>query len=143
MTAPAAPSAPANPAWQRYLDREHAARDAYLATVKAAHREYLAGPWPDRAAYNVVETAAWATYYQAGRAAWRAWRQEDTPPPDTRPPLEPASHPYPVPPPAAPAPSLPRPTGDSGHYRPGGYLPDADGPRPAQPAFTPHPETEP
>lgn len=67
--------------WQRYVAKEHAARDAYLATVKAAHREYLTGPWPDREAYEHVERSAWMTYYAAGREAWRHYTRELTPPP--------------------------------------------------------------
>lgn len=68
-------------AWQRYLASEHAARDAYLTTTHHAHLEYLTGPWPDREAYNHVELSAWVTYYAAGRAAWRTYVQEITPPP--------------------------------------------------------------
>lgn len=68
-------------AWQRYAAKEHAARDAYLAITVAAHREYLMGPWPDRAAYEHVERSAWVTYYAAGREAWRVFTAEVTPPP--------------------------------------------------------------
>jgi hypothetical protein len=68
--------------WHRYLDREHAARDAYLQTTFSAQREYLTGPWPDRDSYNAVEHSAWTTYYAAGRAAWILYRQEiEAPPP--------------------------------------------------------------
>lgn len=62
--------------WQRYVEREHAARDAYLAVVQSAHREYLTGPWPDREAYQHVEQSAWMTYYAAGREAWRYYARE-------------------------------------------------------------------
>lgn len=68
-------------AWQRYIEHERAARDAYLQTTHRAHFEYLTGPWPDREAYNHVELSAWTTYYAAGRAAWRTFVQEITPPP--------------------------------------------------------------
>jgi hypothetical protein len=75
--------------WHRYLDREHAARDAYVRTTQAAHREYLTGPWPDRDSYLAIEQSAYATYYQAGRQAWLYYRAEiDAPPP---PPLPPAA----------------------------------------------------
>lgn len=94
-----------SPAWRRYLTREHAARNQYLATTTMAQAEYLTGPWPDRDAYNAVERSAWMTYYAAGRSAWQAYRQEA----------------------ATAALPPPRPTGDSGTYRPGGYLPDRDG----------------
>ncbi|MGH9622527.1 MAG: hypothetical protein ACRD45_22820 [Bryobacteraceae bacterium] len=67
--------------WQRYVAKEHAARDAYIATVQSAHREYLTGPWPDREAYQHVETSAWVTYYAAGREAWRHYTRELMPPP--------------------------------------------------------------
>lgn len=67
--------------WQRYVARERAARDAYLATTMAAHREYLMGPWPDREGYQHVEHSAWVTYYAAGREAWRYYTAEVTPPP--------------------------------------------------------------
>lgn len=67
--------------WQRYIAKEHAARDAYLATVQGAHREYLTGPWPDRDAYTHVERSAWMTYYAAGRDAWRHYTREIQPPP--------------------------------------------------------------
>jgi hypothetical protein len=68
-------------AWQRYLDREHEARDTYLAQVQRAHHEYLTGPWPDRAAYEVCERRAWMTYYAAGRTAWHHYSAEITSPP--------------------------------------------------------------
>lgn len=69
--------------WQAYLTHEHAARDQYLATVQAAHREYLAGPNPDRGYYLTVERDAYATYYAAGRAAWQCYRAVmETWPPD-------------------------------------------------------------
>lgn len=84
-----------NNAWQRYLAMEHAARDAYLATVQGAHREYLSGPWPDHDAYSHVEHSAWITYYAAGREAWRTYAREMEPPPPppaiTPPPAEPYS----------------------------------------------------
>lgn len=83
-------------AWQRYLDREHAARDAYLGTTMAAHREYLMGPWPDREAYQHVEHSAWVTYYAAGREAWRIYTQEITPPPPPPAQHSAASQPYPA-----------------------------------------------
>jgi hypothetical protein len=67
--------------WQRYVARERAARGAYLATVESAHHEYLAGPWPDRDAYQHVEQTAWITYYAAGREAWKYYTQEIVPPP--------------------------------------------------------------
>lgn len=67
--------------WQRYVAKEHAARDAYIATVQNAHREYLTGPWPDREAYQHVEQSAWVTYYAAGREAWRHYTAELNPPP--------------------------------------------------------------
>lgn len=67
--------------WQRYIAAEHAARDAYLQTTRAATAEYLTGPWPDRDAYSAVERSAWTTYYAAGRNAWRVYRSEITPPP--------------------------------------------------------------
>ena len=106
--------------WQRYVAKERAARGAYLATVESAHREYLTGPWPQRDYYQQVEQTAWATYYTAGRDAWRHYTAEITPPP---------------PPQLAP-------TGDSVSFRPGGYLPDADGPRPVHPEFHPYPESD-
>jgi hypothetical protein len=75
--------------WHRYLQREHAARDAYLAVTVRAHAEYLTGPWPDRDSYQVVERQAWLTYYTAGRAAWQMYRHEiDTPPPPPAPPTD-------------------------------------------------------
>jgi hypothetical protein len=78
--------------WHRYLQREHAARDAYLAVTARAHQEYLTGPWPDRDSYMVVEKSAWLTYYTAGRAAWQMYRHEiDSPPPP--PPIQPAQSP--------------------------------------------------
>lgn len=84
---------PANAtAWQRYLDREHAARDMYLEVTSRASHEYLTGPWPDRAAYEVVERQAWATYYAAGRDAWRTYTREATPPPPP-PPTSPVQSP--------------------------------------------------
>lgn len=67
--------------WQRYLARERAARDMYLEVTHRASHEYLTGPWPDRAAYEVVEHQAWATYYAAGRDAWRTYTREVSPPP--------------------------------------------------------------
>jgi hypothetical protein len=82
--------------WQRYLAREHAARDAYIATMQHAHFEYLTGPWPDRAAYTAIEASAWTTYYSAGRGAWQAYRREtDTPPAPPRP-ADASTYPYPV-----------------------------------------------
>lgn len=98
--------------WQRYVAREHAARDNYLAVVARAHHEYLSGPWPDRDAYQVVERQAWVTYYAAGRLAWQDYRAEFTrpeaPPVETprNPPTNPllgrvsASRPGPAPQPA-------------------------------------------
>lgn len=82
MTTPNhAETGPRSP-WHRYLDREHAARNAYLQTTFSAQREYLTGPWPDRESYNAVEHSAWTTYYAAGRAAWILYRQEiEAPPP--------------------------------------------------------------
>lgn len=81
MTAHNYPTPVGATAWQRYLDREHAARDMYLEVTSRASHEYLTGPWPDRAAYEVVERQAWATYYAAGRDAWRTYTREATPPP--------------------------------------------------------------
>ena len=81
MSGPGYIPAPQMGAWPRYIAKEHAARDAYLATVEHAHREYLTGPWPDRESYNHVESSAWVTYYAAGRAAWRHYTAEITPPP--------------------------------------------------------------
>lgn len=82
------PPRPAS-AWERYLEREHAAREAYLAVTARAHQEYLTGPWPDRDSYMVVEKSAWLTYYTAGRAAWQVYRQEiDSPPPPPAPPAD-------------------------------------------------------
>lgn len=105
-------------AWKRYIDREHAARNAYLQTTQGAWREYLTGPWPDREAYNAVEMSAWSTYYAAGRSAWRTYTQEITPPP---------------PPPA-----------DHGATTSYGPLPPIDGPNsgpwPNQPSYTPNQE---
>ena len=114
MSGPGYIPAPQTGAWPRYIAKEHAARDAYLATVEHAHREYLTGPWPDRESYNHVEISAWVTYYAAGRAAWRAYTQEITPPP---------------PPPAPPvAPYLTRDAGAE--------VWPADPPRYDQPGFT-------
>jgi len=103
--------------WQTYISHERAAREMYLAVTARAHHEYLAGPWPDRDAYLIVERDAYTTYYQAGREAWRFYRATmETPPPpparavgyapnfppayagndNTSPPPPPAeSHPYP------------------------------------------------
>lgn len=81
MTTPDYTNPASSPAWQRYLNREHAARDAYLTAVQHAHREYLTGPFPDREAYNVVEGDAWRRYYAAGREAWRTYADEASPPP--------------------------------------------------------------
>lgn len=85
--------------WHRYLQREHAAREGYLAVTARAHEEYLTGPWPDRDSYQVVERSAWLTYYTAGRAAWQMYRHEiDSPPPPPTPsqhipiPVYPADH---------------------------------------------------
>lgn len=101
--------------WHRYLQREHAARDAYLAVTARAHTEYLTGPWPDRDSYTVVERQAWLTYYTAGRAAWQMYRHEiDSPPPPPMPP------------------SAPYLTRDAG-----GEVWPLDPSRPAQPGFTP------
>ena len=75
--------------WQRYVAKERAARGAYLATTESASREYLAGPWPDRDAYQHVERSAWVTYYAAGRDAWRHYTAELNPPPP--PPAPPAA----------------------------------------------------
>jgi hypothetical protein len=105
--------------WITYLNQEHAAREMYLLVVERAHREYLAGPWPDRGSYEVVERQAWNTYYAAGRGAWGRYQAAlETPPPPPRtavgyepnfppdyrvpdyrlvPPPPPASHPYPLP----------------------------------------------
>lgn len=138
MTGTDRPAPIGSTAWSLYLDREHAARDMYLRLVERAHREYLTGPFPDRSAYEVVERGAWATYYAAGRDAWRSYRTdiENQAPPAVAPgplateaaaqwaakmgyrPPRPAdaSHPYPI-------------------------APDADGyhgQQPARPAFTPH-----
>lgn len=76
--------------WGQYLNREHAARDGYLAVTQAAHREYLTGPWPDRDSYTTIERQAWATYYAAGREAWNQYRRDMTPPP--APPAPPMPH---------------------------------------------------
>lgn len=81
MTAHNYPTIASATPWQRYLDREHAARDMYLEVTSRASHEYLTGPRPDRAAYEVVERQAWATYYAAGRDAWRTYVREATPPP--------------------------------------------------------------
>lgn len=67
--------------WQRYLTRERSARSTYLDMVDRAQHEYLAGPWPDRDAYQHAERSAWLTYYTAGREAWRQYTAEMTPPP--------------------------------------------------------------
>ena len=83
-------------AWQRYLDTEHAARDGYLAIVARAHQEYLTGPFPDRESYNAVERTAWTNYYQAGRAAWQAYRNEMNTPPTPPAPAAPPPNPYPI-----------------------------------------------
>lgn len=81
MTAPVPEmTGPAGP-WQRYVAREHAARDLYIEITREAHRQYLAGPWPDRDAYQHVEQSAWVTYYAAGRQAWIDYAAELTPPP--------------------------------------------------------------
>jgi len=104
--------------WQEYLDREHAARDGYLAVVERAHREYLIGPWVDRAAYEVVERQAWATYYAAGRDAWRTYRAAAEAPP---------------PPPPPPAPQQP-------YYPPAQVETGLGFPGSAFPMFTPKPE---
>jgi hypothetical protein len=69
-------SAPASTAWGRYLNREHAARAAYLEATAQAHREHLTGPWPDRDTYERIERTAWTVYYGAGRAAWKTYRAE-------------------------------------------------------------------
>ncbi len=78
--------------WQRYVAKEHAARDHYLRMVQAAHHEYLSTPWPDRESYQHVEQSAWLTYYAAGRDAWRHYVREITPPPL---PTAPPTGPYP------------------------------------------------
>jgi hypothetical protein len=105
-------------AWTAYLDREHAARRKYLATIERAGEEYLVGPWPDRDSYTIAERDAWATYYHAGRAAWQQYRADlDTAPPVSRETSD-ASNPY--------------PTGE------GPWLPPFD--RIERPTFTAHPE---
>ena len=81
MTAQVPESFTAGGPWQRYITKERAARNTYLAVVERAHHEYLTGPWPDRTAYTHVETTAWVTYYAAGREAWRYYTAELTPPP--------------------------------------------------------------
>lgn len=88
MSGPGYAPRPPLTAWQRYLDREHAARDAYLAVTADAQDEYLTGPWPNRDAYQEVERRAWTTYYAAGRAAWQSYRAEcdQTAPPPPPPP---------------------------------------------------------
>lgn len=106
--------------WQRYVARERAARDAYLATTMSAHREYLMGPWPDREAYQHVEHSAWVTYYAAGREAWRHYTAEITPPP---PPPTGSMHVHPYPP-----------------ERISG--PDFGGWEPSQPTFSPTQESD-
>ena len=108
-------------AWNRYIAREHTARDVYLATVNSAHREYLTGPWPDRDSYEHVERSAWITYYAAGREAWRRYTAELTPPP-------------PPPPGRGTVP-------DNLPVSPESYLSMTSGPD--QPTFTPHPEGQP
>lgn len=107
--------------WQRYVEREHAARDAYLAVVQGAHREYLTGPWPDREAYQHVEQSAWMTYYAAGREAWRAYTRELAVPA--------RQHPYPDPLPSPQQPIPPSHPGDSWW--------------PSMPTFTEHERSEP
>jgi len=81
--------------WQTYLDRQRTARDGYLLLVERAHKEYLTGPFPDRSAYEVVERAAWVTYYAAGRGAWHAYRADMDTAGEARPTPPPESHPYP------------------------------------------------
>lgn len=76
MTGPAPQLNGAATPWQRYLEREHAARGIYLNVTAQAHFDYLSGPWPDRDAYQDIERNAWHTYYQAGREAWQRYRAE-------------------------------------------------------------------
>jgi hypothetical protein len=68
-------------AWHRYITAEHQARAIYLSLVEDMHHQYLTGPWPDRAAYEIAERMAWNNYYSAGREAWRYYTAEITPPP--------------------------------------------------------------
>lgn len=120
MTARPADPAVTLAAYRRYLAREHEARDGYLHVTDAAHREYLTGPWPDRASYEVVERQAWLTYYAAGRAAWRTYTAElEQPPP---------------PPPAQP--DIPIPVYPADHRT------DQEAQMPRRPAFYPYPESE-
>lgn len=63
-------------AWQRYMNKQQAAQDDYLAVSTRAHLEYLTGPWPDREAYDHVERSAWMTYYATCREAWRTYTRE-------------------------------------------------------------------
>lgn len=67
--------APIATAWETYNDREAECRARYLFTVESAHRQYLAGPWPDRDGYDAVERSAWMTYYHACRDAWQEFVQ--------------------------------------------------------------------
>ncbi len=91
MTSPGYPQPAQDTPWTRYLTREHAARDGYLAATRHAHAEYLTGPWPDRESYQLAERQAWVTYYQAGRAALNAYRAEMTARETTLPRRQPAA----------------------------------------------------
>lgn len=71
MTAAPGAGIPVLPVYQEYQRQENTARNAYLQAVINAHAEYLAGPYPDRDAYNTVERSAWMTYYAQCRNLWR------------------------------------------------------------------------
>lgn len=155
MTHPYPAHSPQQSPWERYRATERDARIVYLIAVRDAHQRYLEGPYPDRDSYETAELHAWVTNYQLCRQAWHQYQadMESPPPPPARSPEHsrpagrpadeptgPATNPLdlkynqfrsanvtPVPfPGPASADSTPS-------YRPGGYLPDRDGPSPAWP----------
>lgn len=95
MTGPDDVSRETSTPWRQYQNREHAARDQYLAVTRRAHHEYLSGPWPDRDYYLTVERDAYATYYAAGRDAWKTYRTDMETAAEPKPAPRPESNPYP------------------------------------------------
>lgn len=77
MTGPVPHQPPADPDWETYQAEQLAARDNYLAAIRAAQAHYDLDIAPALTRYHTTERTAWAVYLAAERAAKQRYLNQE------------------------------------------------------------------